>query len=106
MPPDNEIITRQFKLLSRLIIILCRLPENKVIVPTGRDNALKCHRDGNIITQLFNTLCRLTMCFYLVISTTLQSNNMTRRDKFYKSRGRDKNKCKSILKLVRRLKGI
>ena len=56
MPPDNEIITRQFKLVSRLIIILCRLREKKVIVPAGRDNALKCHRDVNIITHFFNTL--------------------------------------------------
>ena len=58
--PDNEIITRQFKLLSRLIIILSRLPVKKVIVTTGRDNALKRHRDVNIIIQLFNTLSRLT----------------------------------------------
>ena len=61
--PDNEIIACQFKFLSRLIVILCRLLEKKVIVPTGSDNALKCQRDVNIITQLFNTLCRLTMCF-------------------------------------------
>ena len=34
-PPDNEIITRQFKLLNRLIIILSQLPVKKVIVTTG-----------------------------------------------------------------------
>ena len=45
-----------------------------------------------------------TMCFYLVISTTLQSNITTRRSKFDESRGRDNDKCESILKLVRRLK--
>ena len=56
-PLDNEIIiTHQLKLLSQLIIIPCRLPEKKVIVPTGHDNALKCHRGVSIITQLFNTI--------------------------------------------------
>ena len=49
-PSDNEIITRQFKFLIRLIIILSRLPVKKVIVTTGRDNALKRHRGQHINT--------------------------------------------------------
>ena len=40
--PDNEVITRPFKVLSRLIIILYRLPEKESNRATGRDNALKC----------------------------------------------------------------
>ena len=52
--PDNEIISRQLKFLSRLIIILSRLPVKKVIATTGRDYALKCHRDVNIRTQPFS----------------------------------------------------
>ena len=36
------------------------------------------------------------MYFYLDISTALQSNSTTRRDKFNESRGRNNNKWKSI----------
>ena len=56
-PSDNEIIWRQFKFLSRLIIILSWLPVKKVIATSSRDNALKRHRD-NTIAQLLNQCCR------------------------------------------------
>ena len=37
------------------------------------------------------------MCFYVDISTALQSNSTTRRDKFNESLDRDNNKSKSTL---------
>ena len=52
--------------IKLFVCLLSWLPVKKVIMTTDRDTALKRQRDVNTITQLLNTLSRLT---FIIIST-------------------------------------